>query len=122
MIYELNSYQNEFYTHFKEAIEDKTDLIYNSNAIDRGIGKTTIVNMVGYDCQAVGYEVYVLTPISCIEYYAGKRISDYDYDLRGIKRGNAVMLVDEADSSSDLFSKVCDFCAVSDIVMVGFAR
>jgi hypothetical protein len=83
-------------------------MLYNSNWYDRGWGKTTVINEIGFTYQALGYEVYILTPINCVEYYASKRISNVN-DLRGIRRDNLIVLVDEESGKSDLLAEIQEF-------------
>lgn len=121
MVYKLNLKQEAFYNEMEMAIVNKTFAIYNSNNYDRGFGKTTILNKIGFDYQSLGYEVYILTPINCVEYYVSKRISNID-DLRGIKTNNLIILIDEELSQSNLLIEAKKFCNYHGIPMIGFVR
>lgn len=70
------------------------------NAKDRNIGKTVIINNLGLEYQALGYEVYIATPTFFNnEYIAYKRWENDIEKGRGIRFSDkAVILVDELDS------------------------
>lgn len=120
MVEKLTTKQNAFYSEIERAILNKEFALYNSNWYDRGWGKTTVINEIGFTYQALGYTVYILSPCRT-EYFACKLINKKE-DLRGIKRDNLIVLVDEVLRDSELYTEVKSFCQQFNIPIVGFIR
>ena len=69
------------------------------DAKDRNIGKTVIINNLGLEYQALGYDVYIATPTFFSNEYLGER---YDFKSPDKTRGKrfsdkTIVLVDELD-------------------------
>lgn len=66
------------------------------SAKDRGFGKTTIINNLGLEFQALGYNVILVTPTYLGEYIANEKLNISDSSCRGkVISENYVILVDE---------------------------
>lgn len=81
------------------SIEQKRNLFVSSEY--RGVGKTTAINLMCLELQAMGYEVVICSK-SKLDYYASERIDIKNVDsLRGrFRRGEkAVVIVDDVKRS-----------------------
>ena len=87
---QLNNEQLQDLNRFEEAIKNGESYICTR---DRGFGKTTVLNELGFIYQALGYNVLVLSRRP-LEYYATNWI-DNDRDLLGFDRNKTIMLVDD---------------------------
>lgn len=121
MVEKLTMKQEVFYDGMEKAILNKKFALYDPDTFDRGTGKTTVVNEIGFTYQALGYNVYVLSPCRNLEYYACKMIDKIE-DLRGIKINNLIILVDEELKELKSYKIIESFCKHLNIPMVGFVR
>lgn len=87
------------------------------NDNDRGIGKTTLLNEIGLEYQALGYKVFVLSNSLSVSYNATDCIDNF-YD--SIHYSNAICLIDEINLSDvkklELINKLDD----RGVLLVGF--
>ena len=111
----LTEFQQEILDNFLEAVVNQTNLIYDSS--DRGIGKTYILNELGFNLQALGYKVLILTPFRGQEYFADRFISNDSLDFRGISN-DTVIIGDEARFF--MMADIVDYCRYRKIPIVGY--
>lgn len=115
----LTDWQQERFDEFEKAIHRKEMLFRNGRI--RQFGKTYILNELGFTLQALGYEVYVNTPFTQLEYFAERFIHN-DYDLRGINILKTVILFDESKIDNDKTQGILKYCKSCQIPVVGFVR
>jgi len=102
---------------FLQTIKERDRLFLSLN--ERGVGKTYVINELGFTLQALEYEPYILTINPIREYFAVDFIINVDY-LRGIHIEKAVILVDEYDFNK--MDEILDYCSCYKIPIVGFVR
>jgi len=115
----LTDWQQERFDEFEEAIHRKKNLFRNGRI--RQLGKTYTLNELGLTLQALGYEVYVYTPFTQLEYFAERFIHN-DYDLRGINILKTVILFDEVKIDDDEVKEILKYSRCCQIPVVGFVR
>jgi len=87
----------------------------------RGVGKTYLLNELGFTLQALGYKVLVYTPNKKMEYFAENFIYSSD-NLRGIDNLKTVILFDEVEVFSDEAQELIKLFKQLRIPIVGFVR
>jgi AAA+ ATPase superfamily predicted ATPase len=103
---------------FLEVIENKQNLLLSSE--DRRIGKTYILNELGFTLQALGYKVYILTPYREQEYYADKFTSCDAKDFQGLFMDKSVVIADEARYM--MMYDIVGYCEYRKIPIVGYVN
>ena len=93
----LTRWQQERFDEFEKAIHKKEMLFRNGKY--RQLGKTYLLNELGFTLQALGYKVLVYTPYKR-EYFAEGFIYSSD-NSRGIDRLKTVILFDEVEIEND---------------------
>lgn len=119
MIEILTYWQQERFNEFEEAINRKQMLFRNGKY--RGVGKTYLLNELALTLQALGYDVYICTPFTQLEYFAEKFIH-WSSDLWGISVENKVILFDEVKIEGDNTIHILELCELHSIPAVGFVR
>jgi hypothetical protein len=114
----LTEKQQEVLDNFLEAIEQGKNLLLSSE--NRRIGKTYILNELGFTLQALGYNVFVLTPYKEQEYYANKFISDGIDRFKGFNREKLVILADEARYL--MMDDIMEYCEYRKVPIVGYVN
>lgn len=122
-IYDLTEKQQAISDCLKEYAESFGIGVYSAE--DRGFGKTTIINNLGLEFQALGYNVVVVTPTYFGEYIANEKLNINDSSCRGkVLSENSIILVDEL-SIEDLpiLVKIAKRSrGKRDIKIIGFVR
>ncbi len=114
----LTEKQQETFDLFLYIIEQSK--IYFLSSEPRRIGKTYILNELGFTLQALGYEVYILTPYPHQEYFANGFISTEPRDFRGMFKDNTIIIVDE--ERFELIGELLDYCRSRNIPVVGYVN
>ncbi len=86
----------------------------------RCVGKTYLLNELGFTLQALGYKVLVYTPYKR-EYFAERFIYNSD-NSRGIDRLKTVILFDEVEMYKDETQELIKLFKQLQIPVVGFVR
>jgi len=115
----LNEYQKEKYNIFWDAIDERSNFFFDAK--DRRVGKTYLINELGLELQALGYRVYVITPVDCLEYYAERKLYLDPQRYAGMIDSNTVILLDEVFVSEN-FSDFIDYCRYRQVSVIGFVR
>ena len=95
-------------------------MMYRSD--DRGWGKTTILNEIGFVYQALGYEVYLITQFTdtCHRHYATCFVDNETNVLRRSSR-KAIAIIDEYDINQKFIDLINEL-ELRQIPYVGFAK
>lgn len=107
------------YNKFFNAVMERKTLLFCDNT--RQTGKTTLINKLGFELQALGYIVCMHTPFKQQEFVVN-RFVDEERDLRGLDRKRIVVLVDDVIESNLHFKDLVLYCEYSSIPIVGFTR
>lgn len=122
MLIKLTEQQQKIFNEFLDSVEKKENNIISSD--QKQIGKTTILNELGFDLQALGYKVFVYTPYKNQDYYANGFIYEGLHNFRGLKRDYIVVIVDELNRESireqNNFKELLEFCEYGKIPIVGY--
>ena len=114
----LTDWQQERFDEFEEAIHRKQMLFRNGKY--RCVGKTYLLNELGFTLQALGYKVLVYTPYKR-EYFSERFIYNSD-NSRGIDRLKTVILFDEVEMYKDETQELIKLFKQLQIPVVGFVR
>lgn len=120
----LNYEQQFWFDRFDECLQKR--LSYLSSSEDRGWGKTTVLNEIGFTYQALDYDVLLITeyPESNV-HYATKYIGSIR-DLYGVRTNKTICIFDEYRVFSEIrrkrefFINVIDELNRMNIPYVGF--
>lgn len=118
----LISKQQFWFNRFDECLQKR--LSYLKSSKDRGWGKTTVLNEIGFIYQALGYNVILVTQFpNSNEHYAcllfdniflkSVFLSDYS---------KTIVIVDEYDYQDSNFRDIVEFFNDKKIPYVGFVR
>lgn len=112
----LTPKQQETYDYFMDTINKKHQSFLPSD--ERGVGKTYILNELGFELQALGYQVYIMTPHHD-EHVACKYINNIN-ELNGVDKNKVVIFVDEVRFYNDKNQEFFDYCWQRGMPVVGF--
>lgn len=123
MLIKLTEKQQKACDRLLHSVEKKENNVIFSD--QRQIGKTTILNELGFDLQALGYKVFIYTPNKNQDYYANGFICEgLNNNFRGIKRDCIVVIVDELNRGSmreqNNFKELLEYCEYERIPVVGY--
>lgn len=118
----LTEIQQKICDEFLYSVEKKENNIISSD--QRRIGKTTILNELAFDLQALGYRVFVYTSYKDQDYYADGFIYEGLHNFRGLKRDYMVVIVDELNITSmresNNYKELLEYCEYGKIPVVGY--
>jgi len=116
---QLTNSQQAYFDSFLGYVNKRKNLFFSSK--QRGIGKTHIINELGFTLQSLGYKVFVFSPHNTIlSYYTNGFVSliDYERTMLGKDKTKTVVLVDEA--RKDTMVGLVDYFNFHKIPVVGF--
>ena len=114
----LTEYQQDLFDTFMYHVE--LGGICLKSIEGRAIGKTHALNELGFNLQALGYEVFVSTITEHIEYFAEMFVSVDSQSWRGMLDDKCVVLVDEIKVSK--MDELIRYCEMRKIPVVGFVN
>lgn len=113
----LTDFQLNKYNDFWKVINHKENLFFNAK--DRAVGKSYLLNEIGFELQILGYRVFLITPCNQ-EYFAERMISLHKEDYKGRLQENCVVLVDEVKWL--MMNDFLDYCKYRQVPIIGFVR
>lgn len=119
------NYIDYYFKLFELEINEKTNCLREISSLPqpRGMGKTTVLNEIGFIYQALGYEVLVWTPFDD-EHTGCKLIRNYQR-MRGFRSSDkTICLVDEVNLHISSHENHAIFAELRrcNVTMVGFYR
>lgn len=116
-IEKLTEKQQTIFDVMLHMVELKQNYLLSSE--DRGIGKTITLNELAFTLQALGYEVYLLSPFPH-EFYTDGLFSGYSESYKGRLKNNSVVIVDELRYEN--MSDFLDYCEYRNVPVIGFVN
>ena len=112
----------EMYNQFSEAINNRTNFIL-SDCLLKPSSKTHVLNTIGLELQALGYDIILVTEQVKEEHLATRYI-----DVESARQwfgmfyvdSKAIVIVDEYNSKSSRFEDFLVYCKSYKIPVVGF--
>lgn len=108
--------QEEVYNDFAKTINNKETKFLSSK--DRAWGKSYVLNELGFELQALGYRVFLLTEFPNSQEHFATDFIDSLNRFKGLSRDKTVVIVDEYRYRKTL--EILEYCTFYKIPMVGF--
>jgi hypothetical protein len=119
---ELMSRQKEYYNLFDQCLQKYESKLFSSE--QRGWGKTTILNEIGFTYQALGYDVLIVTKhIDSNEHYATLLFDYVSTTDRFIHNPNkTIAIIDEYNYFNENCQDIINYFTERKIPYVGFVN